>query len=417
MSKLHSPTFIRRLALAGFGFLAIVSCWSLLPGDGVISGTRAEAASCRLKPAATDCALKWAGRRSGIAIGASISEGVPEREQADILAHFNAVSDENAFKWSSMESSEGNIDFSDTDALVDWANANGLRLRAHTLFWHRYQTPSWVINQIDAADDPAATLRELMDRRIEQVVGRYRGRVKIYDVVNEPLQTFGPGWDTTDSFVSRSNFFYLALGERYIDHAFRATRAADPKAKLFLNETVWNPTIGDPKADAFLALVKRLKRRGVPVDGVGLQTHGMFGLAPPNFPESTRSFRRYLDALGNLGVKVEITELDVALPLIGDVPDPLAEQAKVYRRVVDACAFARQCVGVTTWNIRDTDTWLDTFPFTSGSAPNLPLLLDGEGNPKPAYQAVKQSLLRRCNQRWAVNRKRPARSCSVPWPR
>lgn len=417
MKTIDSPMFTRHLAIAACGFLTAFAGWSLLPGGGAISGAQAEAASCRLEPAATNCALKWAGRRSGIAIGASISEGVPERERADILAHFNAVSDENAFKWSSMESSEGNIDFTDTDALVEWANANGLRLRAHTLFWHRYQTPSWVTSQISAADDPAAVLRELMDRRVEQVVGRYRGRVKIYDVVNEPLETFGPGWDTADSIISKANFFYLTLGESYIDHAFRATRAADPKAKLFLNETVWNPTIGDPKADAFLALVKRLKRRGVPIDGVGLQTHGMFGLAPPSFPGSTKSFLRYIDALGKLGVKVEITELDVALPLLGDVPDPLAEQAKIYRRVVDACARARACAGVTTWNIRDSDTWLDTFPFTSGNAPNLPLLLDGEGNPKPAYQAVKQSLLRRCNQRWAVNRKRPARACSVPWPR
>ena len=390
---------------------------AMLSSGSPYGGSSAEAASCRVSPRPAECALKFAARRSGIAIGASISQGVPERERNDILAHFTAVSDENAFKWSSMESSQGNIDFSDTDALVDWANANGLRLRAHTLFWHRYQTPSWVTDAVAGATDPAATLGALMDQRVEQVVGRYEGRVKIYDVVNEPLQTFGPGWDTTNTIVSRSNFFYVALGERYIDRAFRAVRRADSKAKLFLNETVWNPTIGDPKADAFLALVKRLKRRGVPVDGVGLQTHGMFGLTPPNFPESTRSFRRYIEALGKLGVKVEITELDVALPLLGDVADPLAEQAKVYRRVVDACAQARQCVGVTTWNIRDTDTWLDTFPFTSGSAPNLPLLLDGEGNPKPAYQAVKESLLRRCNQRWAINRKRPVRPCSVPWPR
>ncbi|MFM9043038.1 MAG: endo-1,4-beta-xylanase, partial [bacterium] len=340
---------------------------------------RAEAASCRIAPRPAACALKFAARRSGIAIGASISQGVPERERSDILVHFNAVSDENAFKWSSMEPTQGNIDFSDTDALVEWANSHRLRLRAHTLFWHRYQTPTWVTNAVAGASDPAATLGALMDERIEQVVGRYKGEVKIYDVVNEPLETFGPGWDTTNTIVSRSNFFYLALGERYIDRAFRAVRRVDPKAKLFLNETVWNPAIGDPKADAFLALVKRLKRRGVPIDGVGLQTHGMFGLTPPSFPGSTASFKRYMEALGRLGVKVEITELDVALPLVGDVADPLAEQAKVYRRVVDACAQTRACVGVTTWNIRDSDTWLDTFPFTSGNAPNLPLLLDGEG--------------------------------------
>ena len=413
----HRIPISGRLVLGISTLTAAISVVMLAPNGPAFAPEWASAASCRISPATPGCALKWAGRRSGIAIGASISQGVPERERNDILAHFTAVTDENAFKWSSMESTQGDIDFADTDALVAWANASKLRLRAHTLFWHRYQTPAWVTGAVSSSGDPAETLRDLMDERVEQVVGRYSGRVEIYDVVNEPLETFGPGWDTSDSIVSKENFFYLTLGERYIDHAFRATHRIDPKAKLFLNETVWNPTLGDPKADAFLALVKRLKRRGVPVHGVGLQTHGMFGLAPPSFPGSTASFRRYIEALGKLGVKVEITELDVALPLIGEVADPLAEQAKIYRRVADACAKARPCVGVTTWNIRDTDTWLDTFPFTAGNAPNLPLLLDGEGNPKPAYHAVKRSLLVRCGQRWAINRKRPALPCSVPWPR
>lgn len=398
---------------AGFmaGAVALVTLVLTVPATASPSATTTD---CRSAPQGAACELKWAGRKSGIAIGASIAEGIPEEQRTDIETHFTAVSDENAFKWSSMEPSEGVVDFSDTDALVEWAEEKDLRLRAHVLFWHRLQTPAWVRQTVEAAPDPVARLTALMTERVEEVVGRYRGRVAIIDVVNEPLETFGPGWDTADSLVSAENFFYTTLGEQYIDVAFRAAREADPRARLALNETVWNPVIGDPKADAFLDLVSRLRERGVPIDTVGLQTHGMFGVTPPFFPGSTDSFRRYMDALGALGVKVEITELDVALPFLKTAPDPLAAQAALYEKVVLACARSRHCTGVTTWNIRDDDTWLDRFPVTAGNAPNEPLLLDAEGRPKPAYGAVRTALLERCNQPWA---KRPdSGACSTHWP-
>jgi GH35 family endo-1,4-beta-xylanase len=144
---------------------------------------------------------------------------------------------------------------------------------------------------------PARTLRDLMTARVRKVVGRYRAEIAIWDVVNEPLALFGAGSDETDSPATRANLFHETLGERYIDLAFRAAHAADPRARLFLNELVWNPAVGDAKADALVALVRRLKRRGVPIDGVGIQTHGMFGVAPPWFPESKAGFARYLRAL------------------------------------------------------------------------------------------------------------------------
>lgn len=349
-------------------------------------------------------------------MGASIAQGVPRQQREDIERHFTAVTDENAFKWSSMEPTAGQVDFSDTDALVDWSLEADLRLRAHVLFWHRMQTPGWVRSTVTASSDPGKTLTDLMNDRVAAVLGRYRGRVAIYDVVNEPLETFGPGWDEADSVVSAENFFYTTLGEEYIDLAFLAAHNADPNARLALNETIWNPEIGDPKADAFLALVERLLARGVPIDTVGLQTHGMFGLERPYFPGSTRTFREYIDALGRLGVTVELTELDVALPFLLDQPDPLAAQARVYERAVRGCTRSRFCTGVTTWNIRDDDTWLDSFWATASRAPNRPLLLDPEGEPKAAYGAVRAALLERCNQRWIAPRRIRTRPCSPHWP-
>jgi endo-1,4-beta-xylanase len=338
--------------------------------------------------------LKSVSKRTGIATGAALPTAMTRAQRSDALRNFSAITTERAFKWGDMSPTRGRTDFRDTDRVVAWANRHDVRLRAHTLFWHRLEMPAWVTPLVERARRPRALLRSLMKSRIDKVVRRYAGRIDIYDVVNEPLAVLGAGWDTENGPFSVSNIFYLTLGERYIDLAFGWTHRADPHAKLFLNELVWNPVIGDPKADDFLALVRRLKRRGVPIDGVGLQTHGMLGVEPPWYPPSTRALARYMRALARLGVKVEITELDVALPLIAG-PNRLAKQADLYRRVAAACGRVRACTGLTVWGLRDPETWLDVYDVTKGNAPNRPLLLDGAGRRKPAYRAVAAGLLER----------------------
>jgi endo-1,4-beta-xylanase len=343
-------------------------------------------------------------------MGAALSSAMRPDQVADLLLHFDAFTTENAFKWGEMESSEGEIDFATTDRMVALAKKHRLRLRAHALFWHRQQTPPWVRASVETAADPALRLRSLMRERVEAVVGRYRGRIAIYDVVNEPFEVLGGGFDTRDTEFSPENFFYTTLGIDYIAEAFRLTHAVDPRAKLFLNETVWDPRLGDAKADALLALVRSLRDAGVPIHGVGLQTHGVIGLNSPFFPSDTESFREYMDALAALGVKVEITELDVRLPL---VPGPARRrnQAEVFQRVVRACALVPACTAVTVWGLRDPDSWLDSFELTRASAPNRPLLLNAEGQPKLAYFAVRDALLERCA---LVPMPRPF--CSRTWP-
>lgn len=358
-----------------------------------------------------ECALREAARQSGIHVGAAVDSAMPPDQLTDLLLHFDALTTENAFKWSELEPTEGALDFTTTDRFVEFAAAHHLRLRAHALFWHRLQTPAWVRASVEAAPDPAARLRELMQRRVEAVVGRYRGRVAIYDVVNEPFEVFGGGFDTSDNGLSPENFFYTTLGIDYIAEAFRAAHRADPRARLFLNELVWNPMLGDAKAEALLELVRALRAEGVPIHGVGIQTHGMLGVRRPFFPDDAAAFAAYFEALAAEGMRVEITELDVRLPLLRREPDPLAAQAEVYRRAVSACAAVPACSGVTVWGLRDPDTWLDSYPLTSGTAPNRPLLLDANGIPKPAYFAVRDALLERCGLRG-----RTGPFCSRPWP-
>lgn len=355
----------------------------------------AAAKQKRCPASGADCSLRQVAAESGIFVGTALSNEMTATEKADVLANFNAVTSENAFKWSEMSKTVETTDFATTDRLVAWARWKKLRLRAHTLLWHRLQNAPWLKAELAAAPDPAARLRQLIAERVTKVVGRYRGKVEIWDVINEPLAIFGAGYDTEDTAVTPKNIFYTTLGEDYIASAFRLARKADPKAKLFLNELLWDSRIGDPKSDALLALVGRLKKARVPIDGVGLQAHAMLSASSPWFPSATASLKRYIDALGKLGVKVEITELDVRLPLLADQPNPLAAQAAVYRRVASACGQARACTGLTVWGVRDPDSWLDSYSLTSATAPNRPLLLDGDGKRKLAYKAVAAGLLER----------------------
>jgi endo-1,4-beta-xylanase len=355
----------------------------------------ATAKQKRCPSSGTGCSLKQVAAESGIFVGTALSNKISATEQSDTAGNFNAVTSENAFKWSEMSKTAGAIDFATTDRLVAWARAKKLRLRAHTLFWHRIQNAPWLKAELAASPNPSARLRQLIAERTAKVVGRYRGKVAIWDVINEPLALFGAGYDTEDSSLTPKNIFYTTLGEGYIADAFRLAHKADPKAKLFLNELLWDSRIGDPKSDALLALVARLKKARVPIDGVGIQAHAMLGTSSPWFPSSTASLKRYIEALGKLGVKVEITELDVRLPLLADQPNPLAAQAAVYRRVASACAQARACSGLTVWGQRDSYSWLDSYSLTSATAPNNPLLLDAGGKRKLAYQAVAAGLLER----------------------
>ncbi len=402
-----------RRAIRSFAGAATALALSVAPASAATT-TRP---TCAKLPAV--CTLKGASAKSGIRVGAAMDATFSPTDTADALAHFNALTSENAFKWSEMESTQGTMNWAATDATVNWANANKMRLRAHTLFWHRMQTPAWVRQSVEASSTPTTTLRNLIRARVASVVGHYKGRVAIWDVVNEPTALFGKGWDLADGPLTPKNFFYTTLGETYIDDAFKAARAADPKAKLFLNEIVWNPEIGDAKADALLALVKRLKARKVPIDGVGLQLHAMLGVKEPWFPANSTKLLAYMNALGKAGVKVEITEMDVSLPKVIEAagkPTPsdsaaLALQASVFGGAAGACARSSACTGVTVWGLRDSDTWLDSYSLTSPLAPNRPLLLDELGATKPAYRAVRDALLFRC----PATGRQPA-TCSKSWP-
>ncbi len=328
------------------------------------------------------CTLGEAGRELGRFFGTT-SEG-PGWTRGPIgelvRRHFNSVTSQNELKWGPVEPEPGVYDFTRADETVAFAEANGLRMRGHVLFWHRASLPDWLPAELAAAHDAEARLRELMRERVETTMGRYRGRIHTWDVVNEPLALLSDQVDPSSIFYQT-----FASYDDFLDLAFELAREADPDAKLFLNEVF--ASVSDATFAGLHRLVKGMVERGTPIDGVGIQGHYVLAL-----PDRDVLIER-LRAFADLGLLVEITELDVSIRLLDDAPDPLAAQAEVYRDVYEACLAVDACIGVTTWNSNDGSTWLDRDPIFGARAPHRPTLFDTGLRPKPAYLAARDAVL------------------------
>ncbi|GAA1659135.1 endo-1,4-beta-xylanase [Catellatospora bangladeshensis] len=278
---------------------------------------------------------------------------------------FSQITAENAMKWDSTEPSDNSWNFSGADQIVNFAVANNQQVHGHTLVWHQ-QTPGWVQGL------GATAMRTAIQDHVSTLVGRYANNAAVvsWDVVNEVFNEDG---------TFRSSFWYNTLGQSYIADAFRWARAADPDARLCIND--YNVEGINAKSTAMYNLVQSLRAQNVPVDCVGFQGH----LATQyGFPSD---LQQNMQRFAALGVQVRVTELDIRIQM----PRSSAKdttQATYYSNVINACNAVTACAGVTIWGFTDKYSWVpDTFP-SEGAA----LIYDENYQQKPSYTAVHNAL-------------------------
>lgn len=310
------------------------------------------------------------GRNKLIGAAVAVSPLADEERYREILAReFNLVTPENAMKFGPIHPGPEEYDFSGADAIVSFAKTHGMMVRGHTLVWHN-QLPDWITNGTYSRDQLAAILRE----HIHTVVGRYRGNVRFWDVVNEGL---------TDDGRLRETVWSRVIGPEYLALAFQWAHEADPSALLFYND--YNGEGLNVKSDGIYQMVRSLRDDGVPIHGVGLQMH--VGL---------RNHPRPCDVLANqerltaLGLETQITEMDVQIQKApGSIAERLKEQARIYHDTLALCLAAPRCTAFVTWGFTDRHSWIPHFTHHR----DQPLLFDDAYQPKPAYEALRAAFL------------------------
>jgi endo-1,4-beta-xylanase len=285
--------------------------------------------------------------------------------RAFLAQEFSSLTSESQFKWDVVEPVRGQFDWSAADALVAFAEANHQTLRGHTLVWHN-ALPGWLRN----GSFTPRQLRDLLREHIQAVVGRYRGRVSAWDVVNEPLVDTGGRL--------RPSLWMDAIGPGYIADALRWAHEADPGAKLYVND--FGVENLNTKSDALYGVVAGLRKAGVPIDGVGIQAHLSVTTRLPTLEANLRRF-------ANLGLDVAVTELDVRLPRPATAAQQLT-QAALYAQVLRSCLRVQRCNSLTVWGFTDRYSWIPSaFPGWGEAC-----LFDASFHPKPAYGQLRQVL-------------------------
>jgi endo-1,4-beta-xylanase len=327
----------------------------------------------------------------GAAINAAQADGSDERGAAIVKAQFNSISPENVLKWERIHPQPDTYVFGPADKYVEFGEKNHMFIVGHNLCWHA-QTPDWVFQDADGKPITRDALLKRLHDHIFTVVGRYKGRIQSWDVVNEALNE--------DGTLRHSKWFEIA-GEDYIVKAFQWAHEADPSAQLNYNDyNLENPE----KRRGAIALIKKIQAADVPIAVVGSQGHLHLDWPSTDAEEAT------VTELAAAGVKVAITELDIDLlprvapntadvslnvkadpklnPYAAGLPADMQQAlAKRYASLFAVYLRHRDVVSrVTLWGVSDADSWLNDWPVVGRTS--YPLLFDRAGKPKPAFDAV-----------------------------
>lgn len=314
------------------------------------------------------------------------------RGAALVKKQFNTITPENALKWERVHPKPGVYLFDAADHFVAFGQKNNMFLVGHTLVWHD-QTPAWVFQDDKGNPVDRDTLLKRMHDHIQTVVGRYKGRVNGWDVVNEAVDEDGN---------LRQSPWLKIIGEDYIARAFQFAQEADPNAELYyIDFSIEN----EPKRNGALKLIRKLKEQGVKLTGVCLQGHYLLDWPTPQQLDET------IAAFADTGVKVHIAELDIDVlpkaiegtsaevtlraasrpelnPYKNQLPDSMQQKlAERYAELFRVFHKHRDTIErVTFWGVTDKDSWKNDWPVKGRT--NYPLLFDRKGQPKPAFDAV-----------------------------
>lgn len=328
----------------------------------------------------------------GAALAPAQFTGADVKETELVKAQFNSISPENVLKWEVIHPAPNTYNFAPADKYVEFGEQNHMVIIGHNLVWHA-QVPKWVFEDDKGNPVSREVLLGRMRDHIMTVVGRYKGRIHGWDVVNEALN---------DDGTLRPSRWLKIIGDDYIEQAFRFAHEADPQAELYYNDYSLENAA---KRKGALELVKKLKADGVAITAVGSQEHVSLAGPPADQVEKT------ITDFGKAGVKVMITELDVDVlpwptatqtadvslrvasdPKLNPYPDglPDAVQQALAKRYADLFGvYARHCglvTRVTFWGVTDKDSWKNNWPVPGRT--DYPLLFDRDARPKPAFHAV-----------------------------
>ena len=319
----------------------------------------------------------------GVAVPRSLFSNA--KHQDVVFKHFSQLSSENDMKMDAMHPSEDTYNWAKADEILNFADDNGLTVHGHVLVWHS-QIPNWMRN---FSGNTAAWVA-MMESHVTTIATKYAGRLETWDVVNE---AFNENGSYRGSASGDDSVWYTNIGESFIPKAFIAARAADADVDLYYNDynLIWN----DAKLGGVINMVKDMQADGVPIDGIGFQSH--ITVNSPNIATIKRQFQKVVD----LGLKVKITELDVRMNNPSEIGAKVTAftaaraevQKQYYFDVVQAyldVVPADKRGGITVWGTNDRDSWLQNFP-----APTVewPLMFNDDFTPKPALQGFADALV------------------------
>jgi endo-1,4-beta-xylanase len=328
--------------------------------------------------------LRHLYKHAPIPIGAALNpahafhqtKSLNSRYQDAFTSEFNILVDEWSMKMEEIWASQGDLDFTYADETLNFAKDHDIDVRGHNLVWEE-NYPDWFQSQSYSTTELSSALETYIKGVIAHTSEVYPGGVKYWDVVNEPMA--GEGSGTT----YREGKLFDSLGIEYVEKALTWAHEADPDAKLFINE--YGIESAGTKVDQLYALVADLKSRGVPIHGIGFQAHS--SIAEDNDLEE---FGANLDRFIDLGLEVQITELDVRIndDEAGKSSAKLKKQAALFRGIAELClSRAPDCSALLSWGVTDRFNYLEDADWVTQDE-DWPFLLDADFRRKPAYDAL-----------------------------